>query len=283
MKNGQSILDLSIKIFYIKQNITEQATQYTLSSLLIMPVQRIPRYALLLTELIKLTNEGHPDLENLRKAEKLVKEIAGSLNEFIKDAEGRNKVLSISNSLVGLKQNLIEPHRRFIKQGPLKKITSRMVQTCYLFLFNDLIVYSHRQILNNFQYNGTIDLGPSWVRDLEDSDKVKNIFQIVGVKKTWTFYTDTPEKKIEWQRDINYCINELITKNPALINQRAKVNVKDTNFLSMSFAPTDYDNELKHEREQNAMEKKKKGSTNSDENEPLLGSKTKEKSCCTII
>eukprot|EP01114_Cavostelium_apophysatum_P020874 TRINITY_DN7121_c0_g1_i2.p1 TRINITY_DN7121_c0_g1~~TRINITY_DN7121_c0_g1_i2.p1 ORF type:complete len:238 (-),score=54.15 TRINITY_DN7121_c0_g1_i2:161-874(-) len=220
----------------------------TLSSLLIMPVQRVPRYVLLLTELKKLTPETHPDYENITKAVKLIREIAGSLNEFIKDAESRNSVLIVSNQLVGLKQSLLEPHRRLIKQGILKKITSRMIQTCYLFLFNDILVYSHRQILTSYQYNGTIELGPSWVRDLEDTDKVKHVFQLVGTKKTWTFYADTLAQKTEWVRALDACIQELITMNPELMKKRSKVAVRQESIISWAFSPQDYDKELRKKK-----------------------------------
>ena len=41
-------------------------------SLLIMPIQRIPRYKLLLVELIRQTPSDHPDLEQLNKADQIV-------------------------------------------------------------------------------------------------------------------------------------------------------------------------------------------------------------------
>jgi len=166
-----------------KKNASQQSTQFNLSSFLIMPVQRIPRYSMLLSELCKLTPPDHPDFENLNKAKNLIKEIATSLNEFIKDVEHRNKVLVIQNLLIGLKMSLLEPHRIFVKQGQLKKITSRMIQTCYLFLFSDILVYSHRQILSNYQYNGTIELGTAWVRNLEDTEKVKKCISISWEKE----------------------------------------------------------------------------------------------------
>jgi hypothetical protein len=48
------------------------STNLDLASILIMPVQRIPRYELLLRELIKCTNEMHIDWNNLQKAQKVL-------------------------------------------------------------------------------------------------------------------------------------------------------------------------------------------------------------------
>jgi hypothetical protein len=51
---------------------TTGASNNDLASILIMPVQRIPRYELLLRELIKCTNEMHVDWANLQKAQKVI-------------------------------------------------------------------------------------------------------------------------------------------------------------------------------------------------------------------
>jgi FYVE/RhoGEF/PH domain-containing protein 3 len=60
-----------------------------------MPIQRIPRYKLLLTELLKHTPEEHPDFEDLEAAVKLVSSVVGAINEDIKRQEKRFKVIEI--------------------------------------------------------------------------------------------------------------------------------------------------------------------------------------------
>jgi len=46
---------------------------YPLSSLLIQPIQRIPRYEMLLTDLVRHTWDAHPDMESLQNALALIK------------------------------------------------------------------------------------------------------------------------------------------------------------------------------------------------------------------
>jgi len=53
---------------------------YQLSSLLIQPVQRVPRYEMLLMDMVKNTWETHPDLQSLQKALAAIKEIAKFIN-----------------------------------------------------------------------------------------------------------------------------------------------------------------------------------------------------------
>ena len=47
----------------------------TLQSLLILPIQRLPRYKLCLSEIVKLTEDDHPDISDLKEALRLVEEV----------------------------------------------------------------------------------------------------------------------------------------------------------------------------------------------------------------
>lgn len=55
--------------------ILEKTEGKTLQSMLILPIQRLPRYKLCLTEIVKYTEPDHPDLEDLEKALSLVAEV----------------------------------------------------------------------------------------------------------------------------------------------------------------------------------------------------------------
>lgn len=48
----------------------------SLASYLIMPIQRIPRYVLLISELLRMTPETHPDFPGLSKGLDLVSQVA---------------------------------------------------------------------------------------------------------------------------------------------------------------------------------------------------------------
>ncbi|KAM9998849.1 hypothetical protein ACTFIZ_002404 [Dictyostelium cf. discoideum] len=86
-----------------------------LNSLLIMPVQRVPRYILLLSELIKCTDPKNPDYENLNKALEKMKVLASVINENKREAEFLNKMYDIQNSLEGFNRgDFIHPSRRLI-------------------------------------------------------------------------------------------------------------------------------------------------------------------------
>ena len=59
----------------------ECAYKSTMASLMIAPIQRIPRYQLLLRDLMNRTSQKHSDYKNIADAMNLVMSIAGSINE----------------------------------------------------------------------------------------------------------------------------------------------------------------------------------------------------------
>jgi hypothetical protein len=61
-----------------------QCKGHTLDSFLIMPIQRIPRYLLLLSELKKYTPEQYTDYAPLQKAEELIGVTAKHINEQVR-------------------------------------------------------------------------------------------------------------------------------------------------------------------------------------------------------
>jgi hypothetical protein len=68
-----------------------------LANFLLKPVQRICKYPLLLREVIKYTEEGHVDSENLVKALFKIETVVTIVNEGARQAEGVHKMLELQN------------------------------------------------------------------------------------------------------------------------------------------------------------------------------------------
>ena len=69
----------------------EACNGLNLASLIITPIQRVPRYELLLRDMIKNMEEEHPDYSELNKAYELVKAVNLDINQdmaVIKDHKG---------------------------------------------------------------------------------------------------------------------------------------------------------------------------------------------------
>eukprot|EP01119_Soliformovum_irregulare_P019332 TRINITY_DN6092_c0_g1_i2.p1 TRINITY_DN6092_c0_g1~~TRINITY_DN6092_c0_g1_i2.p1 ORF type:complete len:594 (+),score=153.67 TRINITY_DN6092_c0_g1_i2:36-1817(+) len=73
----------------------------SLVSLLLLPIQRIPRYVLLLEDLKKNTLQDHPDQKDVTLALSAVREIASYINETHRRSQNLNRVIHVQNRLVG--------------------------------------------------------------------------------------------------------------------------------------------------------------------------------------
>ncbi|EGC34225.1 hypothetical protein DICPUDRAFT_153584 [Dictyostelium purpureum] len=86
-----------------------------LNSLLIMPVQRIPRYILLLSEILKYTDSKNSDYDSLKKALDKMKDLASEINENKRDSELLSRMYEIQNSLEGFTLgDFIHPSRKLV-------------------------------------------------------------------------------------------------------------------------------------------------------------------------
>lgn len=73
---------------------SEKTARQTIYAYLIQPVQRIPRYRLLLADMLKHTPTSHKDWKNLEQAHNLVGETATLVNTKTAEAERTLKVPS---------------------------------------------------------------------------------------------------------------------------------------------------------------------------------------------
>jgi hypothetical protein len=73
----------------------------SLDSFLIRPIQRIPRYNLLLNELLKCTPEDHPDFIDLNKAKAKMEEISVAFNAAIQAKANVDRMQEVEKGLRG--------------------------------------------------------------------------------------------------------------------------------------------------------------------------------------
>src|SRR3989338_4152684 len=116
-----------------------EAGGQSLYSYLIMPVQRIPRYILLLQDLKKHTKSEHPDYSFLAQSISAVAEIADYIDEKRSSYDRTQRVVSLSLliQLLPLDQDVISPGREFIFEGELYLNNSEHSYMC--FLFSDIL------------------------------------------------------------------------------------------------------------------------------------------------
>jgi hypothetical protein len=113
-----------------------------MSSLLIMPVQRIPRYKILLENLLKQTSPTHADYDSLLKAIEMIGEAAMKQNEKIRETNNLMKVHQIARVLK--LDDLPKPNRFLIREGNC--MMNEKHQKAYL--FTDILVLREKKKLS---------------------------------------------------------------------------------------------------------------------------------------
>ncbi len=116
----------------------------TLAAVLITPIQRVPRYRLLLQELLRKTHTSHPDYSNLNKALESVKKVASELNAAMGFEDDQRAIVEVQE-LFGGKSKFIAPHRSLILSMEVVALTRQGSDPALLVLFNDMFIEGRKE------------------------------------------------------------------------------------------------------------------------------------------
>ena len=191
---------------------------------MLSPVQRIPRYKLLLEDYIKRLPENSSDLENAKKALELVDNAAHHSNDTMKRIEQRRKVLEVQ-ALLGNTVELSSPTREFIKEGRVSKISTKTGDTLkdtlkdldrYLFLFNDVLFVCSWNSLTKRVRGGSkykvkmqFEFDRLVINESIEGDDTDKAFSVSQSKSTikMDLLARTTEEKEEWVHSITKALN----------------------------------------------------------------------------
>ncbi|XP_031817323.1 rho guanine nucleotide exchange factor 17 isoform X2 [Sarcophilus harrisii] len=174
---------------FLEQSMRENKEKQALSDLMIKPVQRIPRYELLVKDLLKHTPEEHPDRPFLIDAHRNIKQVAEKINKGMKNAEEVERharvLLEIEAHIEGM-EDLQAPLRRFLRQEMVVEKAVGGKKDRSLFLFSDLLVCTtlkrksgslRRSSMSLYTAASVIDIASKykllWKLPLEDADIIK--------------------------------------------------------------------------------------------------------------
>lgn len=177
----------------------EAKCKLPMNSLLIMPIQRTPRYRLLLQELLKYTTDDHVDFDNLTKGLEKIKDVASYINETKRSAERGEIVLQKQMMIRGLDLNLVHPNRYFVNMGHLVRMTKDGApENRTFFLFNDMLLATkpdpHSKLFN---YDGYVLIRGAVVHTFPDKKKTI-VIEFPRINRKITYKADSQETKDKW-------------------------------------------------------------------------------------
>jgi hypothetical protein len=106
---------------------------------LIMPVQRIPRYVLLLQDLLNTTDKTHPDYNNIESALTRVKNFADYINKSKKNSENREQLRMIRER-VRQCDFLYNDGLQYIKDDFIKVKMKKKLRDVHIYLFDSSLL-----------------------------------------------------------------------------------------------------------------------------------------------
>jgi len=193
-----------------------------LPSLLIRPVQRVPRYRLLLEAYLKYTDEGHPDYQDLQEALISIQKTADMINKDVENQRQRAKVEEIQTKF-GL-QGLVAPSRRFRLKGRLMKRNRKqgVFKEYLFFLFSDLLLYGKTVvgIRSRYTLHQLIPINRAFnIVPLPKSENPLS-FLIVNSKKSFEVYAKSAAEFQTWMRTLA----DVMQHRAAAVNNQSDVS-----------------------------------------------------------
>ncbi|KAF9288028.1 hypothetical protein BGZ68_000925 [Mortierella alpina] len=188
-------------------------------SYLMLPVQRIPRYRMLLESLLRHTPEDHPDHRKLQSAFKSMEHTANFVNETIRQHEMFGEMVDLQSKITGLAEPLVAPGRALLKRGNVWKVCRRNVQLRVIILLSDCILWtspSMNPLDDTLTFHRKVGLENCTVIGAEDPDPTKNAFQIISPEKSSQVYVDTPKEKEAWMVAIRKATQEYLSAKRTL-------------------------------------------------------------------
>uniref|UniRef100_A0A8C8RM97 FYVE, RhoGEF and PH domain containing 3 n=1 Tax=Pelusios castaneus TaxID=367368 RepID=A0A8C8RM97_9SAUR len=197
----------------VVQNIQKQDVcgNLTLQHHMLEPVQRIPRYELLLKDYLKKLPEESPDRKDAEKSLELISTAANHSNAAIRKMEKMHKLLEVYERLGG-EEDIVNPANELIKEGHIQKLSAKngTAQDRYLFLFNSMVLYcvpKLRLIGQKFSVREKMDIAGLQVQEIVKQN-VAHTFSITGKKRSLELQARTEEEKREWIQVIQATIEK---------------------------------------------------------------------------
>ncbi|XP_021248554.1 rho guanine nucleotide exchange factor 10 isoform X5 [Numida meleagris] len=156
---------------FLKQCQESSPDRIMLYGLMMKPIQRFPQFILLLQDMLKNTNKGHPDRLPLQMALTELETLAEKLNERKRDADQRCEIKQIAKAMNERYLNkLLSSGNRYLIR------TDDMVETVYndkgeiiktkerrLFMLNDVLMCATVNVRTSYESSGTMTTGQRYL------------------------------------------------------------------------------------------------------------------------
>nr|XP_057942823.1 FYVE, RhoGEF and PH domain-containing protein 4a isoform X2 [Doryrhamphus excisus] len=188
----------------------------TLQHHMLEPVQRVPRYEMLLKDYLKKLPQDDPDRRDSEKSLEIIATAATHSNSAIRKSENLKKLMEIYEML-GEEEDIVHPSNEFIKEGHILKLAARNTSAMerYLFLFNNMLLYCVPKFsLGGPKYTVRTRIGIDGMKVLETTNEdYPHTFQVSGKERTLELQASSEQDKAGWIKAFRETIEIFQQKN----------------------------------------------------------------------
>ncbi|XP_032435670.1 FYVE, RhoGEF and PH domain-containing protein 4a isoform X9 [Xiphophorus hellerii] len=193
----------------------------TLQHHMLEPVQRVPRYEMLLKDYLKKLPQNDPDRSDAEKSLEIIATAATHSNSAIRKSENLKKLMEIYEML-GEEEDIVHPSNEFIKEGHIMKLAARNTSTMdrYLFLFNNMLLYCVPKFsLGGPKYTVRTRIGIDGMKVVETSNEDHpHTFQVSGKERMLELQASSEQDKAGWIKAFRETIDIFQQKNESFKN-----------------------------------------------------------------
>ena len=236
--------------FLREREVSANGVKTPLENYLITPVQRIPRYEMLLHGLVSTTWKTHPDYQSLVEAHKMAATISEQVNDMKRQRENHDKMLQVYNLLtIGKKEHwdkqlLVEKKTRvFVREGAVTESMIKGEQTKFFaLLFNDLLLWTKPK-KNAYEFKASNDLKNAKVELKTGSGESTIHLRCEGSMRV--FKGETEDDTQRWFVALKNCISNTspeglqITTSSAQLETRPVKSDKSNPSITVTVADKD--------------------------------------------
>ncbi|XP_038237557.1 FYVE, RhoGEF and PH domain-containing protein 1 isoform X3 [Dermochelys coriacea] len=200
------------KLIVHQIQMEEACGNLTLQQHMLEPVQRIPRYELLLKGYLQRLPPGAPDSRDAEKSLQLIATAAEHSNAAIRKTERMHSLLKVYE-LLGGEEDIVSPTNELIKEGHILKLSAKNGTTHdrYLILFNDRLLCCVPKLWllgQKFGVRARIDVEGMEVKE-SSGINLPRTFLVSGKQRSLELQARTEEEKHDWIQAIRATILKL--------------------------------------------------------------------------
>ncbi|XP_059182435.1 FYVE, RhoGEF and PH domain-containing protein 4-like isoform X2 [Centropristis striata] len=201
----------------------------TLQHHMLEPVQRVPRYEMLLRDYLKKLPKDNPDYDLAHKSLQTISMAATHSNSAIHKAESLKRLLEIYE-MVG-EEEVVNPTNEFLREGRLLKLAARNTSAMerHLFLFNNFLLCCSPKfslVGQRFTVRCRIGVDNMEVQQTTNEDHPYT-FQVSGKERTLELQASSEQDRDDWIKVIQGAIDVFQKKNETFKLASKELNVEE--------------------------------------------------------